>query len=142
MNPIWKKECSLESANEMCKNTAIDHLGIEFIEIGPDFIKASMPVDHRTFQPARLLHGGAMVLLAESLGGIASSLCLNTDLEIPVGIEINANHLKSSKSGIVIGTVRPIHLGSRLHVWEIRVENEKQQLCSIARLTNQIVSKT
>lgn len=141
MKKIWVKECSLIHANEICKKTAIEHLGIEFIEIGPDFIKASMPVDHRTVQPAQLLHGGALVLLAESLGGIASSLCLNTDLEIPVGIEINANHLKSSKSGLVIGTVRPIHLGARLHVWEIRIENENHQLCSIARLTNQIVSK-
>lgn len=142
MDRIWKKEFNTLAANEMCKNTAIDHLGIEFIEIGADFIKAKMPVDQRTFQPAKLLHGGAMVLLAESLGGLASSLCLNHENDRPVGIEINANHLKSSRSGFVIGTVRPIHLGSQLHVWEIRVENEKSQLCSIARLTNQIVSKT
>lgn len=120
----------------------MEHLGIEFIEIGPDFVKATMPVDHRTVQPAGLLHGGAMVLLAESLGGLASSLCLENSTDLPVGIEINANHLKSSRAGVVTGTVRPIHIGSRLHVWEIRVENEKQQLCSIARLTNQIVSKT
>jgi len=126
----------------MCKKTAIEYLGIQFVEMGPDYIKASMPVDHRTIQPAGLLHGGALVLLAESLGGLASSLCLENSQDLPVGIEINANHLKSSRSGFVYGTVKAIHIGSRLHVWEIRIENEKNQLCSIARLTNQIVSKT
>jgi 1,4-dihydroxy-2-naphthoyl-CoA hydrolase len=139
---IWKKETTLEHLNRICQKTAIEHMGILFTEIGLDFLKATMPVDHRTIQPAGLLHGGAFVLLAESLGGLASSLCLDQAADLPVGIEINANHVKSARSGVVTGTVRPIHLGKQIHLWEIRIENEKNQLCSIARLTNQIISKT
>lgn len=139
---IWKKESTLEKLNLICQKTAIEHMGIVFTEIGADFLKATMPVDHRTIQPAGLLHGGAFVLLAESLGGLASSLCLDLSTNLPVGIEINANHVKSARSGFVTGTVRPIHLGQQIHIWEIRIENEKNQLCSIARLTNQIISKT
>lgn len=141
METIWKRPPDLNAIKKVCENTAVSHLGIEFVEIGPDFIKATMPVDKRTIQPAGLLHGGISVVLAESLGSIASVYCTEDPTLMPVGIEINANHLKSARDGIVTGTVRPIHIGRTMHVWETRITNEKNQLCCVSRLTVTLVKK-
>lgn len=141
MTSIWKRTPDLETIKKMSENTAVSHLGIEIIEFGPDYLKATMPVDKRTIQPAGLLHGGISVALAESLGSIASVYCNDDPTLMPVGIEINANHLRSAREGIVTGVVKPIHLGRTLHVWETRITNEKDQLCSISRLTVTLVKK-
>ena len=137
---IWTVKPSVEDLNGMNKNTITSQLGIEFIEIGDDYIKATMPVDHRTKQPMGLLHGGASVVLAETLGSVASVLTLeDMDSQGIVGIEINANHLSSAKSGVVTATVRPIKMGRKLHVWEIQVENEKGKKVCISRLTTMVI---
>ena len=120
----------------------LEHLDIKFIELGEEFIKASMPVDHRTIQPLKLLHGGASVVLAETLGSIAGMLCVDIQNQYCVGLEINANHIKTAKLGEkVFGTVRPIHVGRKTQVWSIEITNEKDQLLSISRLTNSVMDK-
>lgn len=112
-----------------------------FTEIGDDYLVATMPVDHRTIQPAGLLHGGASVALAESLGSIASMLCLKSNTKMPVGIEINANHLKATTSGRVTGKVTSIRRGQNLHVWNIEIKNDKGDITCVSRLTVMIVDK-
>lgn len=118
-----------------------EHLGMVFTEIGDDFLVAKMPVDHRTKQPAGLLHGGASVALAESLGSIASALCIDSQTKMPVGIEINANHLKSATSGWVTGKVTGIRRGQSLHVWNIEIHNEQNDLVCVSRLTVMVVDR-
>jgi len=132
---IWRVPPSLEQINALSKNTALEHMGIECVEFGDDYLVATMPVDHRTVQPMRLLHGGASVLLAESLGSLASVLVVDPTTASCVGLEINANHVRSCRSGVVRGTCRPIHLGRSTHLWEIRIEDEQQRLVCISRLT-------
>jgi 1,4-dihydroxy-2-naphthoyl-CoA hydrolase len=139
---IWFKEYSLEEINEMCRGNMLQHLDIKFNGIGSNFLQATMPVDHRTVQPMGLLHGGASLALAESLGSMGSTLCLNPETHYCVGIEINANHLKAVRQGIVSGVARPLHLGSRTHVWEIKISNEHNKLICISRLTLAIIKKT
>ena len=111
------------------------HIGIEFIEIGEDFLRARMPVDDRTRQPYGLLHGGASVALAETLGSHAAGLTLDNSKQSCVGQEINANHLRAVRSGFVIGTARPVHVGRRSQVWEIRIVDEQERLVCISRIT-------
>lgn len=113
----------------------VDHLGIEFMEIGDNYLTARMPVDHRTIQPMGLLHGGASVVLAESLGSVASSIIVDRNKSYCVGLEINANHIKSAKSGFVTGKATPIHIGRKTHVWDIKITNENDDLVCISRLT-------
>ena len=137
---LWINPPDLAALNALNKNTMIAHLGIEFIEIGPDFLRARMPVDHRTLQPYGLLHGGASVTLAETLGSSASALCVDGDKAV-VGIEINANHVRGAKSGWVIGTARALHIGRSTHVWDIRIENEEGKLVCVSRLTVAIIAK-
>ena len=131
----------LAQIQKMCAGTMCEHLDMIFTEIGDDYLVATMPVDHRTKQPAGLLHGGASVVLAESLGSIASSLCLKSADKMPVGIEINANHLKSATSGRVTGRCTPIRRGQSVHVWNIEIHNEKNELVCVSRLTVMIVDK-
>lgn len=119
----------------------VSHLGIEFTEVGPDYISAKMPVDHKTQQPLGLLHGGASVSLAETLGSVAATCCVDPEMQYCVGLEINANHIKSVKSGFVTGTARPVHVGKRTHVWEIRIVNETQELICISRITMAVIDK-
>ena len=119
--------------------SAIEHLGIVFTEVGDDFVRATMPVDARTVQPYGLLHGGASVLLAETLGSSAGNLCV-PEGKVCVGIEINANHVRAARDGIVIGTARPVHVGGRTQVWEIRIEDEAGELVCISRLTLAVIS--
>ena len=138
---IWTRKPTLEALQKTCENTLCAHLDMRFTEIGDDYLVATMPVDHRTKQPAGLLHGGASVALAESLGSIASALCLKTDQKMPVGIEINANHIKSATSGLVTGKVTPIRVGQSLHVWNIEIHNEKSELVCVSRLTVMVVDR-
>ena len=136
MAHIWfKKEFSLEKLQGMSKGTMGEHLGILFSEIGENYLKATMPVDHRTKQPYGLLHGGASVALAETLGSVASALVIDTGKSLCVGLEINANHIRSVRDGLVTGTATPIHLGSSTHVWEIKIHDEKGKLVCVSRLT-------
>jgi 1,4-dihydroxy-2-naphthoyl-CoA hydrolase len=138
---IWRQVPSLDELNAATAGTMMRPLGIVFTEIGPDFLKAAMPVDERTRQPYGLLHGGASVTLAETLGSTGASLCIDAARFHCVGQEINANHLRSAKSGQVIGTARPIHLGGRSHVWGIEIANEAGALVCISRLTMAIIER-
>lgn len=138
---LWTSLPDLSTLNRMMANTLVSHLGIEITEVGEDFLRATLPVDARTHQPFGLLHGGASVALAESLGSIASSLCVDLDTQAIVGLEINANHLRATRSGVVTGTVRPIHVGRSTHVWDIRIENEAGQPVCVSRLTVAVIPK-
>ncbi|MCX8020237.1 MAG: hotdog fold thioesterase [Chitinophagaceae bacterium] len=137
---IWfKKDLSLSDFTGLNRNTMADHLGIEWVELGNNYLKARMPVDHRTKQPYGLLHGGASCVLAETVGSVASALVIDTSKFYCVGMEINANHLRSVKEGYVTATARPFHLGSRTHVWDIRITDEKNKLICVSRLTVAII---
>ena len=132
---IWSVQTTSENLNSVSRNTMAEHIGIEFVEIGDDYLKATMPVDHRTVQPYGILHGGASVSLAESLGSVAGYLCLDGNTKLVVGLDINANHLRPVKDGFVAGVARPIHLGNSTQVWEIRITNQDDKLVCISRLT-------
>lgn len=139
MHLNFSEKTTLEQLNAMCRNTAAEALGIEFIDLGRDFIIARMPVDARTHQPAGLLHGGASVLLAETLGSVAGTLCVDYPRKVVVGVEINANHLRGVRSGWVYGWVSAIHVGRSTQVWEIRIRTEDDKLVCISRLTLAVV---
>jgi 1,4-dihydroxy-2-naphthoyl-CoA hydrolase len=139
---IWfKKELQLEHIHRMRNSNMAEHIGLEFTELGPDFIKARIPVDHRTNQPYGILHGGASCVLAETLGSIGSAMVIDTEKFICVGLEINANHIRSVAEGFVTGTATPIHLGRSTHVWDIKIHDEQQKLVCISRLTVAILPK-
>ncbi|MCC6281717.1 MAG: hotdog fold thioesterase [Saprospiraceae bacterium] len=141
MASIWKQPATLEGLNAMNHNTLGSALGIQFTELGNDYVSATMPVNASTVQPFRILHGGASVALAETLGSVASTLCIE-DLSAwtAVGLEINANHLKSVREGgAVTGTCRPVRVGRQVHVWQIEIRDEKGDLSCISRLTVTIV---
>jgi len=135
---IWVNRPTLEELNRPAPGMAA-HIGIEFLDIGDDYIKARMPVDYRTHQPFGLLHGGASVALAETLGSTGAFLCINSKTHSAVGLEINANHLRGVKSGWVFGIARPIHCGKSTQIWEIRITNEADKLVCISRLTMAIL---
>jgi len=124
--------------NGMEKNRMLGHLGVEIVEIGDDFLRARMPVDHRTQQPFGLLHGGASAVLAESMGSWSSYLCTPPGEYQVLGLEINVSHLRPARSGYVYGTARPIRLGSMVHVWGIQVTDEEGALLSVSRLTTSL----
>ena len=133
---IWKVKPSLEILNETSKNTMVEHLEITFSTIGDDYLEATMPVSHKTVQPFRILHGGASVALAETLGSVASNIISSVDGHQVVGLEINANHLKSAKEGqLVTGRVEPIRIGRKIHVWRIDIKDEECNLLCTSRLT-------
>lgn len=136
---IWTITPVLEDMQARCRETAVEHLGIEFLEVGDDYLKARMPVDNRTVQPARILHGGASVVLAETLGSVAANHCLRKDGQAGVGLEINANHIRSVTSGWVYGTSKPLHIGGSTQVWEIRIETEDGKLVCISRITMAVI---
>lgn len=138
---IWHNTPSLTEINALNEGTLGEYMNITFTEIGKDFIKASMPVDNRTKQPFGLLHGGASVALAETLGSVASWCAVNRDLFIGVGIEINANHVKAVTSGIVTGICTPIHVAGKNHVWDIKIYNELNELVCVSRFTCTVVAK-
>ena len=138
---LWKRDTSLAEVNGWAPNTMIETLGIQVVDIGDDYIRGTMPVDARTLQPYGLLHGGASVSLAETLGSMAAMLCVDAATELAVGLDINANHVRGITSGVVTGTARPIHVGRTTQVWEIRIEDERSRLVCIARLTVAVVPR-
>lgn len=138
---IWKQSTDLDRINAFDQNTLVEHLGILVTEIGDEHVRGTMPVDARTKQPFGLLHGGASVALAESLGSLAANLVLESDKEMAVGLDINANHIRAATSGFVTGTARPLHLGRSTQVWEIRIVDEGEHLVCISRLTMAVVPR-
>lgn len=132
---------SLQELNALGKGNMGEHIGISFTEITEQSLSAKMPVDHRTKQPFGLLHGGASVVLAETLGSVAAQCCVDTEKQFCVGLEINANHIKAVRNGYVYGTAQPLHIGKRTQVWEIRISNEAQQLVCVSRITMAIIDK-
>lgn len=139
---IWSREYSVEELNGRPKGHIGDLIGIEFTEIGTDFISARMPVNEKTHQPYGILHGGASVVLAESLGSVASNMIVDSDKYIGVGLEVNANHLRPVKSGFVTGICKPIHIGGKTHVWDIKLYDDRGKMNCISRLTVAIIPKT
>ena len=133
---------TLDILNESSKNSMVEHLGIIYTEVGPESITAKMPVDHRTHQPLGLLHGGASVALAETLGSVAASFSVDHEKYNCVGIEINANHVRSVTNGWVIGTAKPLHLGKATQIWQIIINNESGDLVCISRLTLAVINKS
>lgn len=138
---IWRSVPTLESLNALSQNTLVEHLDIRFTAVGDDYLAGTMPVDSRTHQPFGLLHGGATVVLAETLGSSAANCCLDMSTHYAVGLEINTNHLRPVRSGVVTGTARPIHIGRSTQVWEIRTHDEGGKLTAISRLTMAVVPR-
>jgi 1,4-dihydroxy-2-naphthoyl-CoA hydrolase len=137
--PIWTVAATLEQLNQRGQGNMLSHLGIEFLEINEDSLKARMPVDKRTIQPAGILHGGASATLAETLGSMAANLCIDTAKKVCVGMEINANHVRPVSSGWVTGVVTPVHVGKSTQIWQIRIEDEAGKLVCISRLTLAVI---
>ncbi len=138
---MFDKENVLRLCNDWCKNTLMETLEITYIDAGPDFLTAKMPVCARVHQPMGILHGGATVALAESVGSAASLMFINPDKQEARGIEISANHLKSKREGTVYCTAKIVHQGRSIHLWEIKITDEKDQLISLCKLTNMILPK-
>lgn len=135
---IWRREVNLEALNKMGADNMVEHVGIVFTRIGDNDLEATMPVDNRTRQPFGLLHGGASVVLAETLGSVAGYLCTEGEQKI-VGLEVNANHLRSAREGIVRGVCTAVHVGRRHQVWQIEISDEQGRLCCTSRLTTAVV---
>ena len=136
---IWKQAVSVEQLDAIHVGTAVEHLGIEFVEVGDDFIKARVPVDQRTKQPYGLLHGGVSVVLAETLGSCGAAYAAPEGYRC-VGLDINANHLKSATSGWVTGITRPIHIGRTTQVWQIDLRNDAGELTCVSRITMAVLA--
>ena len=136
----FRRQATLDQLNALSRNTLMEPLGIVFTELGADYLRATMPVDARTHQPYGLLHGGASAALAETLGSTAAGLCVGED-EGVVGIEINANHLRGARAGVVTGTARPLHVGRSTQVWEMKIENDAGELVCISRLTLAVIRR-
>ncbi|HEX4299296.1 MAG TPA: hotdog fold thioesterase [Gammaproteobacteria bacterium] len=139
---IWFKPFSVEDLNAYQQQTLVSHLGIRYTEVGDDFLSASMPVDQRTKQPAGILHGGASVALAETLGSTGANLVVDRDTLLCVGLEINANHVRAMREGEVKGTARPLHLGGTTQVWEIKISDSQDRLVCISRITMAVLDRT
>ncbi len=135
-----KDEIGLDKLNERCANTMSEWLGISFCEIGEDYLVAKMPVDHRTVQPLGVVNGGAFCALAETVGSMAGNLCIDRTRFVALGLDINANHLKSAGKGYVYGTAKPFHIGKTTQVWEIQIKNDEGKLCCISRLTLSVMA--
>jgi 1,4-dihydroxy-2-naphthoyl-CoA hydrolase len=138
---IWHSSLDIQQANDRCKNTMVEHLSLEFIEVGDDYLIARMPVDQRTRQPLGIMHGGASCFLAESVGSTAANFCVDNTKQYCVGLDINTNHIRSIREGYVYGTAKPYHLGKSTQVWSIEVTNENKQLISINRLTMAVLNR-
>ena len=139
MTAIWKKPISLDVLRDKARNTAIEHLGIEYLEIGDDYLVGRVPVDHRTRQPFGLLHGGVSVVLAETLGSVSAMYASPPDWRC-VGLDINANHIRGVQSGWVTGTARPVHIGRTTQVWQIDMVNDEGKLSCVSRITMAMLS--
>ena len=138
---IWRTPTSVEQLQAHSRNTLAETIGIRVTEIGPDFVRATMPVTPRTHQPMGVLHGGASVALAETVGSVAATLCVDQALYVCLGQEINANHLRPVSSGTVTATARPYHIGKRSHVWSIEIRDEEEKLVCVSRLTIAVVDR-
>tara|TARA_R110001592_G_scaffold14600_4_gene65049 strand:+ start:325 stop:744 length:420 start_codon:yes stop_codon:yes gene_type:complete len=138
---MFQPGVNISMLNQFSNNTMVEHLGIEIIEVGADFMRAKMPVDHRTKQPMGLLHGGASLALAETLGSVAAHSVVDPEKQYCVGLEINGNHIKSVKEGWVYGLARPHHIGRKTQVWEIKITNENDDLVCISRITMAVMDK-
>lgn len=137
---IWKTPVTPQEINERCHSTLVDHLGIEFIEVGAQHMSAKMPVDMRTYQPAGIVHGGATAALAETVASAAANYCVEKG-KVCVGLELNINHIRAVSSGFVTAITSPLHIGKSTQVWEIKVINEEGQLISAARLTLAVINR-
>lgn len=135
MTQIWHENYTIDKLNGFRNKNMGDALGIEFTEVGDDFLRGEMPVDDRTRQPFGILHGGASCVLAETLGSVAAWMCIDPKTQFAVGLDINANHIRSVREGKVIGTARPIHIGGSTHIWEIDIRDEEDRRVCISRLT-------
>jgi 1,4-dihydroxy-2-naphthoyl-CoA hydrolase len=138
---IWRTQASAEQLQEHSRNTLAETIGIRVTEVGPDFLRATMPVNPKTHQPMGVLHGGASVALAETVGSLAATMCIDRALYVCLGQEINANHLRPISSGTVTATARPYHIGKRSHVWSIEIRDEQEKLVCISRLTIAVVDR-
>ena len=134
----WKQRLSTEEIERITENTLVRHLGIQITEVGDDYLKATMPVDHRTHQPMGILHGGASVALAETIGSLGAQMCAEPGFYV-VGLEINANHIRGVRSGVVTGVATPIHVGRSTQVWSIRIFDEQDKTVCISRLTMSVL---
>ena len=139
MASIFRRPRSVNELNAHNQNTSITNLGIEIIEVGEDFIRGTMPVDHRTLQPYGLLHGGSSAMLAETLASVAANMCVEKEGQQAVGLELNCNHIRGVTQGMVTGTARPVHVGRKTQVWDIRIEDERGKLCCVSRLTLAVI---
>lgn len=140
MPRVFREPVVLDALNALSANTAIAALGITFTAAGDDWLQGTMPVDARTHQPYGILHGGASVLLAETLGSSAGNLCVDNREQVCVGLEINANHVRAKREGVVTGTARAVHVGRSTQIWDIRIEDEQQRLICTSRLTLAVVA--
>lgn len=138
---IWKVKFDVDLLNQRAKNTMSDHLHIDFIEVGEDYLVARMPVNERTKQPLGIMHGGASVVLAESVGSTGANLCVDGNDYYCVGLDINTNHIRAVRDGFVFGTARPYHLGKSTQVWSIEIKNEAEKLISVSRLTMAVLRR-
>jgi 1,4-dihydroxy-2-naphthoyl-CoA hydrolase len=138
---IFREGVTLETLNKLSGKTMAERIGIEFTAIGPDFLEAKMPVDERTHQPFGMLHGGASVALAETMGSVAATCCVDVSRQYCVGLDINANHVRSVRHGFVKGITKPLHIGRKTQVWEIRIVNEQDELICISRITMAVLDK-
>ena len=138
---IWLQPFKLDDLNNYQQHTLVTHLGIRYTEIGDDYLKAVMPVDERTKQPAGILHGGASVALAETLGSTGANLVVDRAKKLCVGLDINANHVRAMRSGTVTGTARPLHIGGSTQVWEIRITDDQDRLVCVSRITLAVLER-
>jgi 1,4-dihydroxy-2-naphthoyl-CoA hydrolase len=138
---IFHEKITLEALNGLSKNTMAERIGIEFTTIGNDYLEAKMPVDARTHQPFGMLHGGASVALAETMGSVAATCCVDATKQFCVGLEINANHIRSVRQGYVKGITKAVHIGKKTQIWEIRIVNNKEELICISRITLAVLDK-
>ncbi|MEZ4698854.1 MAG: hotdog fold thioesterase [Rhodothermales bacterium] len=139
--PIWHKPVDLDAVNALGHGAMPGYHDIVCTEVGDDYLVATMPVDHRTHTPHGVLHGGASVVLAETVGSLAGTLCVDWERQVCVGLEINANHIRSVRDGIVAGTARPLHLGKRTQVWNIEIRDEAGRLVCVSRLTLAVIDR-
>jgi 1,4-dihydroxy-2-naphthoyl-CoA hydrolase len=138
---LFPQDITLAQLNATSQGNMVGELGIEYTTLGPDYLAARMPVNHKTKQPMGLLHGGASVVLAETVGSMASNLIVDRTQQYGVGLEINANHVRKATDGYVYAVAKPLHIGKSTHVWEIHITDEQEQLVCVSRLTVAILSK-
>jgi 1,4-dihydroxy-2-naphthoyl-CoA hydrolase len=138
---IWKQPITLETLNARGKNTMVEHLGIEIVEIGDNYLIAKMPVDERTRQPIGIMHGGASCVLAETVGSLAANMAVDLNVQYCVGLDINTNHIRAIREGFVFAKAKPFHLGKSTQVWDIKIRNDADQLISVNRLTMAVLNR-